>query len=79
MWHMTNGWGWWMFFGTLMMAVFWIAVIYAVIWLGRRPSDERQQPPRSEEPTPLQILERRYASGELSDEEFETKKHKLTA
>ena len=71
MWHMHDGWGWW-------MAVFWgliIWAVYAVVTrLERKPSD---QPPRDED-TPLAILERRYARGELTAEQFEEMRGRLT-
>jgi uncharacterized membrane protein len=59
------------------MAGFWVVVLWAVAAIIRHPPDLRQEPPRRAEPTALEILERRYASGELSDEEFEAKRHRL--
>ncbi len=78
MWHMGDGWGWWMLGGSLMMVRFWVAVIWAVVALTRRPTEPpaNRQPQR--EPTAMEVLERRYASGELTDEEFEAKKQRLT-
>jgi putative membrane protein len=73
-WHMGNGAGWWMVFGSVMMVVFWVAIIWAVTAVVRRPPEERG---RSSEPTALEILERRYARGELTDDEFESMKHRL--
>lgn len=77
MWHMGDGWGSWMIFGTLMMAAFWIVVIWAVIALARRPLDAPGGSRPDHEPTPLEILERRYARGELSDDEFERMRARL--
>jgi len=77
MWYMGDGWGWWMLFGSLMMIGFWAAVIWVVAALARRPEDRVGAPPPRAEPTALEVLERRYASGELSDEEFEAKKRRL--
>ena len=72
------GWGYGMgWFGMIMMAAFWIAVIIAIIFLirwlvlsggGRRP------PP---EDTALEILKKRYARGEINKQEFEEKKKDL--
>lgn len=79
MWHMNDGWGWWMLFGTILMVGFWFVIIWAVAKLGQGSTGTLPpQPPRVEEPTALQILKRRYASGDLSDEEFEAKKQRLT-
>lgn len=79
MWHMNDGSGWWMLFGTILMLGFWAIIVWAVATLGQGSSRTTQsQPSRLEEPAALDILERRYASGDLSDEEFEAKKQRLT-
>ena len=57
--------------GGLAAIAFWAALIVGVALLVRSlSSPSRVQSPPSRE-TPLEILERRYASGELSDEEFQ--------
>lgn len=74
-WHMGEGWGWWMMFGWLWMVVFWGLVIWAVVYVARRfggPTD-RQPPDRSA----IDILEERYARGELTDEEFENRRRRI--
>jgi putative membrane protein len=76
-WHMGNGTGWWMVFGSVMMVIFWIVIIWAVTAVVRRPPESGARERRSE-PTALQILERRYALGELTDDEFESMKRRLT-
>lgn len=78
MWHMRDGWGWWMLFGTVFMVAFWLIVIWAIGNLTQRPHHETTSAPRTDEPAALQILERRYASGELTDEEFDEKRRRLT-
>jgi len=82
-WHMgpgMMGWGYgtgWL--GMILMAAFWIAVIVGIVfvirWLvvatgtaGRKSSSED---------SPLEILKRRYARGEINKEEFEEKKSDL--
>lgn len=77
MWHMGDGWGWWMVFGTLMMVGFWGVLIWAVAALVRGPSNGPERPARRD-PTAMEILERRYVSGDLSDEEFETRRRRLS-
>lgn len=49
-------------------------VIWAIGNLGQRPPHDTIPAPRHDEPTALEILERRYANGELTNEEFEEKR-----
>ena len=63
-WMMGMHYVWWLF---------WLVVIVAaVVLIARRPS---ASPPT--QPTPLEILERRYAAGEITTEEFDERKAKL--
>lgn len=78
MWHMGDGWGWWMVFGTVFMVAFWLIIIWAIGSMSGRSGQQPPSTPRYEEPTALQILERRYANGELTDDEFEEKRQRLT-
>ncbi|MBA4180573.1 MAG: electron transporter RnfE [Anaerolinea sp.] len=59
--------GWWMLFG----GVFWVLLIGTLVYLfssafGRGAGDA---PGRSE--TPLEVAKRRFAAGEISQEEYE--------
>jgi putative membrane protein len=77
MWHMGDGWGWWIASGWLWMLALWALVFWAVVTLAGRhgaPPRRDQLPP---EAGPLEILERRYASGELTDEQFEAMRQRL--
>jgi putative membrane protein len=77
MWYMGPGWGWWMIVGWVSMLLFWGLVIWAVYMVISRLSrgrDEHSQPQASA----LDILERRYASGELTSEQFEDMRRRLT-
>ncbi len=60
-------WGWW---------IFWIVVIIALVWLfsQQRRSGEPSRPPRE---SPLELLQRRYAAGEISTEEYEERRARL--
>ena len=65
--------GWW-------MIIFWIAVIVSIVFLvkwlieqGRTGGGTSQT-----EESPLDILKKRYAKGEIDKEEFEQKKRGLT-
>jgi putative membrane protein len=59
----------------LMMALIWIVPIGLVVWgvSGLRGG----QRPSTRDETPLEILRRRYATGEISQEEFEQAKRVL--
>ena len=75
MWHGTWGWGH-MVVGGLMMLLFWAAVIALIVlivrWLSGAPRGQRA-PSRSA----LEILEERFARGEIEREEFEEKRRLL--
>lgn len=72
MWGASEGMGWWMVFGM----VFWIVLVGAVVYLVARTSDglgqsRQQRPPATpHHETPLEIAQRRYASGEITEDEF---------
>lgn len=62
------------------MALFWIVVVVAIAlavrWVGDRA--HYAGPARPPRETPLEILQRRYASGEIGKSEFEEKKRDLS-
>ena len=63
--------GW--FGGGIIMIVFWILLIALIVWLVREIGG-RDSRPRSQA---LEILKERYVKGEISKEEFESKKKDL--
>jgi len=64
MWGAHDGMGWWMVFGSVLWLLFWAAIVYVVVvGLGRFE--------RRGEPDAAEIARRRYARGELSEEQFE--------
>lgn len=70
------GWG---FGGGLMMILFWAAVILFIVWVvreisGRNEGKDKQNRGRSA----LEILQERYAKGEIDKQEFEEKKKDLS-
>jgi putative membrane protein len=80
MWHMGDGWGWWMAMGWLWMVVFWGLIIwgiYALVNRDRGAQDAGTARPDTVE-DPLRILERRYARGEIDHEQFEAMRARLT-
>jgi putative membrane protein len=74
---MHGGWGWgWM---SLMMIVFWGAVIFGIVWLirgvGRGGSAPGER--RLSRESPVQILERRFAEGAMTPEEYRARREVL--
>lgn len=70
-----GGWG----FGGIFMLLFWGLVIFGVVaivkWLIDGSGERRES---ASAKTPLQIVEERYARGEIDREEFEQKKRDLS-
>ena len=74
------GWGYGMgWFGLIIMGIFWIAVIVGIIFLIRWifVSTGVKGHGTTSEDSPLEILKKRYARGEINKEEFEQKKRDL--
>ena len=76
MWDMGHGWGWWMGLGSIWMVGVWAIIIWAVLTLTARWSGEQERA-RENAGTALEIVERRYARGELSDEQYEAMRARL--
>jgi len=81
-WHWsysTPWWGWWFPFHGLMSLIFTIAIIVLVVSLIRRrhPPYPYLYPDQSRSQAALQILEERYAKGEIQREEYLQKKQDL--
>jgi uncharacterized membrane protein len=57
------------------MALFWVALIVGVIWLIRDAGDRR---PRAHEESALEILDRRFAEGAFSVDEYHQRRNVLT-
>jgi putative membrane protein len=74
-WMMGGGYGggW---FGGIFMIVFWIVVIVGIVFLIRWLVQSTRGGSGSAE-SPMDILKRRYANGEIDKKEFEQKKKDL--
>jgi len=66
-----------MWFGGGWMVIFWIGLIVGASFLVKYLVDQNRSSSTGKESTPLEILKRRYASGEITKEEFEQKKKDL--
>lgn len=67
--------GWWM----MLMPLLWIAFIAVIVWAAVRliqPASGDRAGGRRE--TPLEILDRRYARGEIDDTAYTTARAQLT-
>lgn len=75
---MMYGWGPGYYSGgwMIVMMLFWVLVIvgivYLIVHLARRPYERGER-----EETPIEILKRRYAKGELDADEFARRKKDL--
>ncbi len=69
MWHAHDGMGWWMVFGSVWVVLFWVLIAWLVFTVFSRATGRREAGRHDE--TPMEIAERRYASGEISRDEFE--------
>jgi putative membrane protein len=79
---MMGSWGsgWMGWFGSVMHLLFWGLVVFVLFLLARRlwsSSQSSSEVMRNE--APMDILKRRYASGEIDREEFEQKKQDLSS
>jgi len=74
-WGNYGGWG--MGFGMVFMLLFWVLVILGIAvlvrWLMTQSSPDRG----AREKSPLEIVQERYARGEIDHDEYEQKKRDL--
>jgi putative membrane protein len=76
--HMGGGWWIVMMFG---MVLFWAAVIVGIAWLARGGSfagPRYDAPPGGGRETPLEILDRRFAEGAISAEDYRARREVIT-
>jgi len=71
--HMMGGGWWWMWIVWVVGFVLFVLLIYFLV-AGLRGGERPAEPPRE---TPLEILQKRYARGEISREEYERMKRDL--
>lgn len=63
------------FGGGWMMFLWWFLIIVLIIFVIRFLSNSGQH--RQNKETPMEILKRRYANGEIDEEEFKKRKQEL--
>lgn len=60
------------------MGLFWLLIFAAIAWIGVSMLSKRQtNKPDSKEESPLEILKKRYALGEIDDGEYQLRKNRL--
>lgn len=74
-WGSIGGWG--MGFGIVFMLLFWGLVILGIIALARWLMTQSSSSRNSRGKSPLEIVQERYARGEINREEYEQKKRDL--
>jgi putative membrane protein len=74
-WHWGHGWGYMHGFGWIFFVLFWAAVIVGVValvrWLNSKSGETSLPPPK--EKSALEILDERFARGEIDQQEYEQK------
>lgn len=68
-----HGWG----FGGGFMWLFWILLIVVIVWIVKGVAGGNSPGTGRNEKTPLEILEERFARGEIDQDEFEQKRKLL--
>ena len=67
MWGYHDGFGWWMTFGGIGMFLFWGLIVWLVVRLLSRTSPSSS----GDQVGPAEIAKRRFASGEITEEELD--------
>lgn len=77
---MMTAWGMtlWMVVGAVLALAALVALVMGAVWLIRDLLRGRARQDESPTPTPREILEQRYAAGEIDDDELNRRTAKLT-
>lgn len=75
-----HGWGWgWMPLMMLPMVLFWGAIIFGIFWLIRGSARGESGPGETpvDKESPVEILERRFAEGAITAEDYRARREVL--
>jgi len=75
-WNDSMGWNGWIVM-ILTMGIFWSLVVFAVIALFRSDGNTQTPTQRQGEPSPLQMLDERFARGEIDADEYHARQDVL--
>ena len=75
-WNNGMGWGGWIVM-TLIMVTFWSLLVFGVVALFRGDRDTRSAHQQSRERDPMQILDERFARGEIDVDEYHARQQVL--
>ena len=69
----------WMILMMSLMVLFWGAVVFAIVWLirGATRGDSTPGPTVASKESPVEILERRFAEGAITPEDYRTRRDVL--
>lgn len=76
MWTNGMGWGGWLLM-SLTTIGFWALVVFVIVVLFRGTGDSTTSHTRTRDRTPDQILDERFARGEISEEEYHARRQVL--
>lgn len=68
-----------MFFGWGFMWIFWILLVVALVFVVRAVAGGGNRSARDRNETPVEILKKRLASGEIDEQEFNRKRKILNS
>ncbi|MAF48468.1 MAG: SHOCT domain-containing protein [Rhodospirillales bacterium] len=76
--HMMGGWGGGMIFGPILMILFVVLIVVAIVVVVRWLGGTAQHPPAQRGKSALDILDERFARGEIDRDEYEDRKQALS-
>jgi len=66
-----------MWFGGGFMWFFWIILFVVLVWIIKTATDSSSGNKNISEDSPLEILKKRYARGEIEEQEYERRRKEL--